>query len=291
MQKFSCKLAAFPVAGLLFGLTSFSIAGSPNPPTEITRESYVGWLRIINSNISPFLDPVFAWYGEQIGSPLPAAVNNRVTNDPDKIYIVVDRAVREANDLENAAEVDQGNTFGFDTYGLADVPISVSLETALFYSGKPVGKDEGDTYPFGSLYSHSICSIQEKWGRGNYFSSQSRTGGGIAKDLHDDHTILVRGNAADGYSIFDSFYGLMANKSDTATISQISILLLKSRSDGKTEYRRSWRRNGQSYKSLGLENGRRLFGVEIGRFRSAEKVLAAAMNELNTTGRIKENRR
>ena len=113
------------------------------------------------------------------------------------------------------------------------------------------------------------------------------TGGGIVQDLHDDYTVLVRGNAKDGYVLFNAFY---AQNADTATTGHLSIVMLKATADGKTEYRQNVRQSGQSYKVFGIEYGRKNFGFNVSRDRQGVKALANTMIELKTTGKIRENR-
>jgi hypothetical protein len=203
----------------------------------------------------------FGWYDEQLHDPLP----NEVNQDPDKLFVNVQRAIADTDALEGAGDVEQGTTVGFDAYGIVNVPIDKGLETALFYCGKPVGEREGDTYPLDTVFTSSRCTIREKWGAGNYLFSSSQSGEGVIKDLHDDYTVLVRGSAADGYAAFSSFFGPTAGF-ETATDSHISILLLKASADGgATELRHSLRRTGQSYAFLGIDFGRKNFGFNVSR--------------------------
>src|SRR5262245_56365948 len=223
--------------------TDRSGTDAARPPVEITAASYRAWLAEIGSTISAFFDPVFAWYEEQRTSPLPPEVGD----DRDRLVIDVRQALDETMELERAGRIDSGNTFGFEAYGLVAVPASVALETALFYSGKPVGKPRGETYPFDSVFSHCHCSIEDRWGEGNFFSHSAQTRGGFfVSDLHDDHTVLVRGSATDGYTIFSSFFGPTPGQR-TASRAQLSVVMLKTSPDGGTELRHALRRNGQTY--------------------------------------------
>lgn len=158
--------------------------GTINPPAQITRASYTGWLRAINSNVSPFTDHVFDWYEAQLTHPIPS----QVSQDPDKIYVNVDKALQETIALEQSGDVEEGTTIGFDAYSIIPVPINVALETKLFNWGKPIGARAGDTYPFDSVFSTVHNTITEKWGQGNYWSVTDQTGGGIVQDLHDQYT-------------------------------------------------------------------------------------------------------
>lgn len=201
-----------------------------NPPTDITRANYQGWLRAINSNVSAFADDVFDWYEAQQKQALPA----QVAADPDKIYVAVDAALQQTITHEQNGDVEEGNTIGFDAYAIMDVPISVALETKLFNWGKPIGQASGETYPFDTVFSSVHDVLTPKWGTGNYWIKQDETGGGIVQDLHDDYTILVRGDAQHGYTLFNAWYGA---EGDSATQAHFSIVMLKPTADGKTEYR------------------------------------------------------
>ena len=100
-------------------------------------------------------------------------------------------------------------------------------------------------------------------------------------------TVLLRGNATDGYVLFASYYGPV-QPDQTATVSEISISMLKSLSENVIECRQCVRRNGQSYKFLPF--GRQQFGFNVARFRKEEIAVRDSMIELKTTGKIKENR-
>src|SRR5262245_34828744 len=256
---------------------------SASPPAEISAAAYRAWLTAIGSNISAFFDPVFAWYDAQRGSPLPP----EVSDDRDHLVIDVRQALDETIELERAGRIDSGNTFGFEAYGLVDVPVSVALETALFYNGKPVGQPRGETYPFDSVFSRCHCSIEDRWGDGNFFSHTSLTRGGFfVSDLHDDLTVLVRGSATDGFAIFSNFFGPTPGQR-TASRAQLSVVMLKASPDGGTELRHAVRRNGQTY-GLG-EFGRGEFGFNARRIREVEQLVTRSMVELKNTGKIKEN--
>jgi len=227
---------------------------------------------------------VFAWYDEQRLCPLPP----EVSDDRDRLVVDVRQALEETIELERAGRIESGNTFGFEAYGLVAVPVSVALETALFYCGKPVGKPRGETHPFDSVFSRCHCSIEDRWGEGNYFSHSSQTRGGFfVSDLHDDHTVLVRGSAAHGYTVFSSFFGPTPGQS-TASRAQLSVVMLNASPDGGTELRHAVPRNGQTY-GFG-EFGRNEYGFNARRIREAEQLVIGSMVELKNTGKIKENK-
>jgi hypothetical protein len=253
-----------------------------NPPAQLTRESLRTWLAKLHDP-SPFYDAIFDWYDEQLTIPRPSQVDT----DPDKLFVRVDRAMAQAIKVEDAGDAEEGTTVGFEAYCRVDVPIAIALETMLFFCGKPVGKDQGDTYPFDTVFSQSHCTLEKRWGDGNYVWRTAQIGGGAVQDVRDENVVLLRGNAADGFVLFTSFTGPAG---DTTTTTQCMIGMLRSLSANSTEYRQYLQRNGQSYKIFGLDFGRKTYGFNAARVRQVEKPLAAAMVELKTTGKIKENR-
>ena len=74
------------------------------------------------------------------------------------------------------------------------------------------------------------------------------------------------------------------------TTSHLSIVTLKPLPGGRTEFRQTVRQQGQSYKVFGIDYGRRNFGFNAVRVREGQKQFFAIVNELKTTGKIKENR-
>lgn len=270
-------LASLPAHALALG------SGRANPPGAITRASYASWLNAINSPASPFADHIFDWQDEQLRSALP----NPVNSDPDKLHVRVDRPMAETIALEQSGDIEEGNTIGFEAYAIIPAPIQTVLEAKLFTWGKPVGKAEGETWPFDSVFSQKHDSLTAKWGAGNYYSTSDTSGGGIVKNLHDDYTLLIRGSDADGYTLYAGFF---AARQNSPTTSHLSIVTLKPLPGGKTEFRQTVRQQGQSYKIFGIDYGRRNFGFNADRVRQGQKQFFATVNELKTTGRIKENK-
>jgi hypothetical protein len=250
---------------------SFTVVG-PNPPEQITSDTYKNWLGSINSKVSAFLPYAFNWYQAQSASPLPS----QVLADPKKLYITVEQAIKETVTMENSGDIEEGVAMGYDAYRIVQYPISAALDTLLFFCGKPVGQSEGETHPHSSIFGACHCSLKEQWGPRNDTYSASLTNGGIISDWNDNYTALIRGSDAAGYSIFSSFFGPMAGL-DTATKNQISIMTLRAQSATATEFRQYLRREGQSYKVFGLDFGRKNFGFKVSRFRQAEEDIFKAV--------------
>lgn len=269
------------LAGPAFALSAGE--GRANPPAAVTRASYASWLGAINSAESAFHDHLFNWQDEQLRTALPAPVNS----DPDKLHVAVERPMRETIALEASGDIEEGNTIGFEAYAIIPAPIGTVLEAKLFTWGKPVGRAEGETWPFDSVFSRKHDTIRAKWGAGNYYSTSDTSGGGIVKNLHDDYTLLVRGSDAEGYTLYAGFF---AARESSPTTSHISIVMLKPLPGGRTEFRQSVRQQGQSYKIFGIDYGRRNFGFNAAKVREGQKQFFASVNELKTTGKIRENK-
>jgi hypothetical protein len=134
-----------------------------------------------------------------------------------------------------------------------------------------------------------VRTFAEHWarGQGSFYSTAVQAGGGIARDLNDTFSILLRGNARDGYSIFTSF---LAPGGDTQTTGHFSIVMIKPTGNGKTEFRQLAFQVGQSYAIFGIEFGRKNFGFNYSRVRQGEKGFVAQVMELKTTGKITEKK-
>lgn len=255
------------------------------PPTDITRASFGPWLKGAVGHgyaLSEFYDLTFDWYEAQLHASLPSGVNA----DPEKLFIVTSDARAQTIKLENEGDIAEGIAMGFDAYGIVKVPINLMLDTTLYICGKPIGQAEGTTTPHDTVFGSVHCKIIEKWGAGNYLASMAQTNGGIVSDLNDDYYVLVRGDAATGYSVFTSFIGPTPGK-HTATDNHFSIMMFKSLPNGDTEFRQSLRRSGQYYGIPNLEFGRNNIAFNASRDRNALKGFIAAAIELRDTGHIR----
>jgi hypothetical protein len=267
------------VAALCLSLS----ARAGEAPAHLERYSYWDWLDEIGSVASPYLEPLFDWYGEQVFTSLPP----ETWADPELLHVSVDRPLRETIQAEAMGDVERGVTYGLETYGVIDAPIETTLETILFRWGKPIGRPSGVTYPVDTVFSFREERLEPFWGPMAYRTETSMRGGGIAKDQNDVSSLLVFGNSEDGYVIVGQFFG---PKATTASTSSMSFTMLRPLPDGRTDYRVSGRYTGQSYLIFGIDFGRRNYGFNISRIRAAQKDFFGMVAELKATGKITERR-
>jgi hypothetical protein len=269
-----CLLATVPV-----------FAADTTPPATIERTSYLRWLKTIGSNVSPFEQKIFAWAEAQRTLPLP----NEVATDPDKLFVSVAGPLAATIELEGAGDIEAGVTYGLETYGVLDVTVAQALETILFRWGKPIGAAQGVTYPADIVYSSREERLSPDWGAGSFRTITHKTGGGVAKDMNDVFSLLVRGNDRAGYTLVGSFLSKEGNNATTTT-SSITVITLRATADGKTDYRVAGYHMGQSYAFFGIDYGRKNYGFNAGKIREAQKEFYKQAAELKKTGRIGERR-
>jgi hypothetical protein len=260
---------------------SVAAQAGPTPPVKIDRQSYDQWLIDIGAPASPYTDYTFRWIDEQKQKALP----HEVSADPQKLFVAVEAPLAEAIRVEGAGDAEEGTSYGLETYALIDAPVSAVLETVLFRWGKPVGREGGMTRPFDTVYGFREESLSPEWGTGSYKTFTVKKNGGIAGDMNDSFTLLVRGNAKEGYLLVGSF---IAPTGETITTSYISAVVLKPTADGKTDYRVAGPQTGQSYAFFGIENGRKNFGFNRDRIREGQKEFLGQIQELKKTGKITE---
>jgi len=254
---------------------------APTPPAQIDRASYAQWLGSIRAPSTPYFDFAFAWLEAQKNRPLPSAVNA----DPDKLFVTVDRPLAEAIKVESDGDAEEGSTYGLETYGIVNAPIATVLETILYRWGKPVGQASGVTHPNDTVFGFREEKLTQEWGSGSYKTYTIKTNGGIAKDLDDTFSLLVRGNATDGYVLAGNF---LAPNGSTTTTSFITLMTIKPMSDGRTDYRVAGMQTGQNYSFFGLDNGRKNFGFNVSRIRDGQKDFLNQVKSLKETGHIPE---
>jgi hypothetical protein len=267
-----CVTAFLPLAAAMAG---------PTPPAQIERASYPAWLSAISAPASPYFNYVFSWYEHQKGLGLPP----QVAADPDKLFVTVDRPLAEAVRAENGGEVDEGTSYGLETYGVIDAPVATVLEALLFRWGKPVGKPNGITHPNDIVFGFREEKLTQDWGPTSYKNHAIERNGGVAQDRDDVLSLLVRGDANIGYTLIGSF---LAPGGSTSTTSFLTIILLRSTADGKTDYRVAGLQNGQNYSFFGVDTGRRNFGFNASRIREAQKDFLSQVRTLRDTGKIPE---
>jgi hypothetical protein len=260
-------------------LTASAFAATP--PASIDRATYPDWLRAINAPDTAYFDYAFRWYEAQLVQPLPA----QVATDPDKLFVSITAPLAEAVKLEGAGDVEEGTTYGLETYGIVDAPVNTVLDTILFRWGKPVGAAEGVTHPCDPVFGWREEKLVAEWGPGSYKTFTMKRNGGIANDQNDAYSLLVRGDAVSGYVLVGSF---IAPIGDTSTETYITVMMVKPTADGKTDYRVAGMLTGQSYSFFGVDQGRKNFGFNTSRIRDAQKDFYAQVRSLRDTGKIPE---
>lgn len=262
-------------------------AGSP-APAQLTLESFTNWSKPLlkPSYASAFTPNVFEWYENEKSRGLP----QEAISDPGKIYVNVERPLRETIGYEEAGDIEEGNTVGAEVYSEMDGTVAQVLETMLFRWGKPVGAAEGKTYPPGGQFARRIdyFAPNPNWGTGAYASLSLRKDGGIVKDIADRYIMLIRGNEKDGYDVFMSYVRPGGN---TLTKQCMAIAIIRPLPNGKTSYKLSTRFQGQSYKVLGnVKIGRAQIGFNIAKVRAIQEETMGMLKELRTTGKIADKK-
>jgi hypothetical protein len=271
-------LLSLCVTGLLPSLVA---SAAPTPPSQIDRATYSQWLTAIGAPVTPYYNYMFSWYEAQAGKPLPA----EVMSDPDKLFVTIDAPLAEAIRVEETGDAEEGTTYGLETYGVIDAPIATVLEATLFRWGKPVGQQYGVTHPNDTVFGFREEKLTQEWGTTSYKTYTLKHNGGVANNMDDTFSLLVRGDAQKGYTLAGSFLG---PNGDTTTSSFITIIVLKPTADGKTDYRISGMQTGQNYSFFGVEMGRRNFGFNVSRIRAGQKDFYSQVKALRDTGKIPE---
>lgn len=295
------KRYAFPIVALwlLCGLAHAAAnpalidmenLGGGVAPAELSYESYAAWAKPIvgEERFSAFTAKVFEWYEEEKGRGLPA----EVAADPARLYANVEKPLRQTIELEEAGEIEEGNTVGAEVYVEMDGDTEQALATLLHLWGKPVGAAEGASYPAPSPFSKRIeyFAPVAAWGEGAYVNLSLRRNGGIVKDLSDRYLVLVRGNAAEGYAVVMQ-YVKPAAPYRTFTQQVFAIGLIRPVGEGKVSYRISTRYQGQSYKVLGnVSIGRGQIGFNERKVREVMEEYRNRVKELKDTGSITERK-
>lgn len=267
----------------LMMLMFVGVSSAGDAPEVLEREAYRTWLQEIGSVESVYLDSIFDWYEEQKNSSLPPSVEQ----DPDQLVISIDKPLQDAIEAEANGDIERGVTYGLETYGKLNAPLAVVLETILFRWGKPIGATSGVTYPFDIVFGFRQETLAPHWGPTAFRTETVMKSGGVAKDQNDVNSLVMRGSPSTGYDFVGSYFG---PKGKTATTSSISMIWIRPTEDGKTEYRVSGRYTGQSYAIFGIDFGRRNYGFNVTKIRQGQKDFYAMVEELKTTGKIRERR-
>jgi len=271
-----------PIFLLLPLLISSALAASA-APAFVDRSGYAEWLAQIGSKRSPYYENLFRWLDEQVASPLPAEVHR----DPDRLWVTVDRPLRETILAEESGAVHPAVTYGLEAYAVIDAPIETVLQTILFRWGKPLKLPEGVTYPIDTVFSFREEKLSRRWDPNSYQAVTTLRGGGLAKDQNDVSSLLVRGSEEQGYLITAQF---LAPNGKTLSTSSMSFVWIRPLAGGKTDFRVSGRYTGQSYLVFGIDFGRRNYGFNLARLRVAQLDFIAMVGELRKTGKIRERR-
>ncbi|MGZ3710876.1 MAG: hypothetical protein ACXVBE_03930 [Bdellovibrionota bacterium] len=275
----------FGILCLLASLSAPAFAADTTPPAAVERTTYLRWLKSIGSTVSPFEQKLFAWYEAQRNLPLP----NEVAQDSQHLFVSVAAPLAATIELENGGEIEKGVTYGLETYGALDVNIATALQTILFRWGKPVGATEGVTYPTDTVFSYREEHLAPQWGANTFRTTTKKTGGGVAKDMNDVYSLMVRGDDRAGYTLIGSFLS-KDGKNNTQTTSFITIVTLRALPDGRTDYRVAGYHMGQSYAFFGIDFGRKTYGFNVDRIRVGQKEFYDQAAELKKTGKISERR-
>jgi hypothetical protein len=291
------------ISAMLF--SSFAFTASLNPalidvqtgkpriaPEKLDQEAYLAWAEPIlkpaagTDYTSAFTSLVFEWYESERERGLP----QEAIDAKEKFYINVQRPLEQTIELEEAGEIEEGNTVGAEVYAELDASAEQALTAMLFRWGKPVGKEEGNTYPAASPFSRRVDYFAPvaDWGSNGFASLSLRRDGGIVKDMADRYMVLVYGDKDRGYDVLMQ-YIKPAGKTSTSRV--FAIAMIRPLANGKTSYKISTRYQGQSYKVLGnVSIGRSNIGFNPEKVKAVQIDYANQLKELKETGNIKDKK-
>jgi len=259
-------------------------------PAALELGSYLDWATPLlqeggRDGVSAFTPKIFEWYERERNTGLPA----QVYQDPERIYVNVQGPLAETIELEQASEIEEGNTVGAEVYAEQNGTVREALETMLFRWGKPVGKGEGKTVPpagnFGKRSDYFAPNAD--WGSSAFASLTLRRDGGIIKPIYDRYIVLLRGDDQVGYDVVMQY---LKPAGPTETKQVFAIALIRPLPGGKSSYKISTRFQGQSYKILGLKMGRSQIGFNEKKVRAIQVESAGLMKELQETGNIHDRK-
>jgi hypothetical protein len=274
-------------------LIDMEFAGPHPAPEALELDSYLDWVWPLvdrgdgNNATSAFTPLVFEWYEEESRR---ASLPREVYEDPGRIFVNVDRPLKQTIELEKSGDIQEGNTVGAEVYAEFDSTVEEALEAMLFSWGKPVGQTSGYTYPAASPFARRVDYFAPllDLGPGAYANLNLRRDGGIIKDLADRYLLLVRGNSQEGYTVVMQF---IRPALQTSTEQVFAMAILRPLPGGKTSYRISTRFQGQSYKVLGnVSIGRAQIGFNKAKVRAVAEEYRSRIQELRATGTIKDKK-
>lgn len=289
---------------VLFTALLFGVSASANPaanpalrdvprshqpaPTELTFQSYQEWAAPLlrPDYASAFTGKIFEWYEEEKGRGLPP----EVYRDAGRVYVNVERPLRQTIEFEDAGDIEEGNTVGAEVYSEMTGTVNQVLTTMLFRWGKPVGSDDGFTYPPPGQFARRIdyWAPNPGWGPQAYASLSLRRDGGIVNDLADRYIVLLRGDDERGYDVFMQY---VRPGGETSTKQVFAIAIIRPLSNGKVSYKISTRYQGQSYKVLGnVSIGRKNIGFNVEKVRAVQVETMNMLKALRETGKIPEKK-
>jgi hypothetical protein len=280
---------ASPISPALMGIDT----KNPHPaPADLQYSTYRKWARPLlrpdghHDFTSAFTGLVFEWYEEEKDRGLPPDV----FADPGRIHVNVGRPLEQTIELEEAGEIEVGNTVGAEVYAEMEGSPDQALAAMLFRWGKPVGAEAGKTYPPDAQFARRVeyWAPNPAWGEGAYANLTLRRDGGIVKDLADRYVLLVRGNAEEGYDVLMQF---ILPGGMTTTKQVFAIAIIRPLGGGKVSYKISTRYQGQSYKVLGnVSIGRAQIGFNAEKVRAVQKEYGQMLQDLRQTGKIRERK-
>ncbi|MGZ3651550.1 MAG: hypothetical protein ACXVB9_04545 [Bdellovibrionota bacterium] len=258
-------------------------------PADLNLATYMAWAAPILKGadaVSAFTPKVFEWYQNEKDRGLP----QEVYNDPQRIYVNVQRPLAETQALEDSGDITEGNTVGAEVYAEETGTVSQALTAMLFRWGKPAGAADGHTYPPGGPFSKRVdyFAANPDWGPQAYSSLSMRRDGGILQNISDRYLVLIRGDATKGYDVLMQY---VKPSVETPTEKCFAIAIIRPLGNGKTSYKISTRYQGQVYKILGsIKIGRDQIGFNVQKVRGVQVETAAMLKEFQDTGTIKDHK-
>ena len=258
-------------------------------PAELSLASYQAWAAPLLKGadaVSAFTPKVFEWYQNEKDRGLP----QDVYNDPQHIYVNVQRPLEETLAFENSGDITEGNTVGAEVYAEQAGTLTQALNTMLFRWGKPAGVAEGHTYPPGGPFQKRVdyFAANPDWGPQAYASLTMRRNGGLLQNLFDRYIVLIRGDETRGYDVLMQY---VKPGGDSPTEKCFAIAILRPLPNGMVAYKISTRYQGQGYKILGsLKIGREQIGFNVQKDRAVQVESNGLLKELHDGGTIKDRK-